>query len=72
MRVVSKRICDRCGCKIRYNGWTALLKGFRKIFIRKLRNGNPDGYSYMDWDIELCADCTKELERFLRMGAYQD
>ena len=69
---VRKRICDRCGCEIKYHGWTALIKGFRKFFIRKLYNGNPDGYSYNDWDVELCSDCTKELERFIKSGVYHD
>ena len=31
----------------------------------KFLNGNPDGYSYTDWDYELCAECTKKLEGFL-------
>ena len=69
---VRKRICDRCGCEIKYHGWTALIKGFRKFFIRKLHNGNPDGYSYSDWDVELCSDCTKELEHFIKAGVYHD
>lgn len=61
------RICDRCKKQIEYCGWTAWIKGlrFRKIFMRKILNGNPDGYSYSDWHIELCADCTHELENFL-------
>ena len=72
MGVVCKHFCDRCGCEMKYIGWSALMRGFRKTFIRELRNGNRNGHSYSDWDIELCADCTKELERFLRMGVYQD
>ena len=54
MAIKTIRVCDRCGKYIEYRGWTARIKGlrFRKIFMRKILNGNPDGYSYSDWHIE--------------------
>ncbi len=62
-------VCDRCGKPIKYVGWTAtLLNVFKKgkrIKIRNLYNGNPDGYSYLETQYELCSDCTKQLEEFL-------
>lgn len=68
MATVTKKFCDRCGTEMRYVGWTARLK-IKRIGIiatvQKLLNGNPDGFSYVEWDYELCADCTKKLERFL-------
>lgn len=61
------KICDRCGKHIEYIGWTGLIKvhwSFR-FFVRFLFNGNSDGYSYSDLNIELCAECTDELKKFL-------
>ena len=45
MAIKTIRVCDRCGKYIEYRGWTARIKGlrFRKIFMRKILNGNPDG-----------------------------
>lgn len=65
MAVIKTRICDRCKRELQYLGWTANIKGFRRFTVLKLRNGNYNGYSYSDWDFELCADCTKELEKFM-------
>lgn len=65
MAKVSVHICDRCAKPIKYFGWTALIRGSRRFHIRQLLNGNPDGYSYMDYPIELCNNCTKDLNRFL-------
>ena len=67
MAIKTIRVCDRCGKYIEYRGWTARIKGlrFRKIFMRKIFNGNPDGCSYSDWHIELCAECTCKFEEFL-------
>jgi hypothetical protein len=52
-----------------YMGWTARIKKAVKVGksvkIRKYFNGNPDGYSYSDCCYEMCADCTKALEKFL-------
>lgn len=69
---MAKRIqylCDRCGEPIKYVGWTAIFlnvfKRGKKIEIRELYNGNPDGYSYLERRYELCSDCTKQLEKFL-------
>ena len=53
MAIKTIRVCDRCGKYIEYRGWTARIKElrFRKIFMRKIFNGNPDGCSYSDWHI---------------------
>lgn len=71
MARVVKQICDRCGKKIRYSGWTALISRPKKLRIREILNGNPSGYNYTDYDIELCRDCTRKLERFI-FGGEQD
>lgn len=71
MATVSYKVCDRCGQKMVYSGWTAKIKGFKKFGLKlnilKLFNGNPDGYSYSERDYELCSDCTKQFEEFIRM-----
>lgn len=46
-----------------YIGWTSKLK---KIGILSILNGNPSGYDYSYCDYELCRECTKELNDFLR------
>lgn len=65
-------ICDRCKKEIVYKGWTAKIKGLRRIFIRKLLNGNPNGYSYNEYNVELCHDCIDALEKFLRNESEED
>lgn len=69
MGTVLKKVCDRCGSEIRYEGWTAILRNAikKKSWLRvvKILNGNPDGYGYTEQDYELCAGCTKKLEDFL-------
>ncbi len=71
MATIKTTICDRCGREIQYVGWTALIQGFRKpyvrrFFARKLFNGNHNGYNYSDWQFELCNECTKALEEFMK------
>lgn len=70
MATITQKICDRCGKPLEYVGWTAKIRNdFKKgktVKIHQLFNGNPDGYSYSDNCYELCADCTKELDEFLR------
>lgn len=63
---VVKKICDRCKKEFKYTGWTAQIKGLRKIYIHKMRDGGWARDSYCEDDVELCADCTKELEVFLK------
>lgn len=69
MATLTERICDRCGKPLKYIGWTATLRNVFKrgktVKITKLYNGNLDGYSYLESQYELCADCTKELKVFL-------
>lgn len=63
-------ICDRCKKEISYIGKTTVIKQLRKkvrkFHFRYLLYGNPDGYSYIDQDFELCSDCIRALERFLK------
>lgn len=70
MATILQKVCDRCGNPMKYDGWTAKLKNVTKsgksIKIHKPFNGNKDGYSYSDSCYELCADCTKKLEKFLK------
>lgn len=69
MSTITQNVCDRRGKNMKYDGWTGVLPNVFKhgkiVKIRKLFNGNPDGYSYSDKHYELCAECTKELEKFL-------
>lgn len=65
MARVTENFCDRCGARMKYTGWTALLFRPAKFRLLKLLNGNHDGYSYSEDHIELCSDCTKELNVFL-------
>lgn len=63
------KICDRCGKEIKYEGWTGFLtKRSYNIFLRKIYNGNPDGYSYLDWEHELCKDCVKSFDKWFEAG----
>ena len=67
---ISIKVCDRCGKEMEYSGWTSRVingvKRGKRVKIRKYFDGNPDGYSYSDWDYEMCNECTKKLEEFLR------
>lgn len=65
MSRVTKNVCDRCGKQIKYIGWTAFIAKPQKIKIRKILNGNHSGYNYTDFDIELCKDCTRALNKFV-------
>lgn len=70
MATITKKVCDRCGRPLEYINWTSILKNVLKkgksIKIHNIYNGNPDGYIYIDERYELCAECTKKLEDFLR------
>jgi len=62
--------CDRCGKQFEYRNtmWAAILKEkklkkFREI---KLFYGNLSGYDYSESSYELCGECTKKLDAFLR------
>lgn len=69
MAEVKYRVCDRCGNKIEYKGWTAKLFGMIKEHNQfKIYNaycGNPSGYDYTQRHVELCDECTKQLTCFL-------
>ena len=72
MSIVTKRICDRCGEEIIYQGWTAKFPFPKKkpfvLKLLKLRNGNQDGYNYLEREYELCNKCTFKLNAFLEGG----
>lgn len=62
--------CDRCGKQYEYRNtmWAAILKEkklkkFREI---KLFYGNLSGYDYSERSYELCGECTKKLDKFMR------
>ena len=48
--------------------WAGILKGLkpRRVKLRSLFYGNMSGYDYSDRDYELCGDCTKALEEFMK------
>lgn len=62
--------CDRCGAEIKSKGLNIgyFVHGIRRANLFRFRvcyNGNPDGMSYSDVRVELCADCTLKLMNFL-------
>ena len=65
MARVIKNVCDRCGKPIKYIGWTAFISKPKKVKIRKILNGNPTGYNYTDVNLELCRECTDDLDKFM-------
>ena len=74
MATIPNKVCDRCRKEIKYVGWTSKLKGIGKptrIKGLSLFNGNPDGYSYSEWDRELCAECSDKLRAFLLNKKYE-
>ena len=70
MATITQKVCDRCGKPLGYNGWTAKIKNAfkrgKRVKITEYFNGNPDGYSYVNSEYEMCADCTRRLKIFLR------
>lgn len=70
MATLTYNVCDRCGREFERIGWTSLVKGMKnkgkKIDVFKIHNGNQEAYSYSKREHELCSNCTKELEIFLR------
>lgn len=64
--------CDRCGKPFEYSlsKWAGYFKyGIKKenrLRFHSMFCGNPDGYSYVDYRYDLCADCTEKLLLFLR------
>ena len=62
--------CDKCGKPFKYSQtmWAGILRGLkpRNIKLTKLYYGNMSGYEYSDRCYELCGECTKDLENFLR------
>lgn len=68
------RICDRCNKPFEYrkSKWAGyFLQGIRKenhLHFHSKLYGNQDGFSYMDYRYDLCAECTEKLLAFLREG----
>lgn len=69
MATICKTVCDRCGKEVHYIGWTSKLK---RIGLLSILNGNPSGYDYSHCDYELCRECTKELNDFLKNKKVKD
>lgn len=69
MSIERKVACDRCGKIMVYEGWTGIIKRYPKeLFLRKLFNGNADGYSYSDCHLDLCRECCKSFVEWVRSG----
>lgn len=63
--------CDRCGKEFQWRNVTAgyFVYGIRRKNLFRFRvafNGNSNGMSYSDCEVELCGECTKKLFEFLR------
>lgn len=64
--------CDRCEKPFEYRigKWAGYFtQGIRKentLRFHSMFVGNTDGYSYMDYRYDLCADCTEKLLQFLQ------
>lgn len=64
--------CDRCGKPFEYrlSKWAGYfaqgIKKENRICFRKLYHGNQDGYSGVDYNYDMCAECTEKLMEFLR------
>ena len=69
MATVYYETCDKCGKKMEYKGKTTkIFKRFSEPYpfkILSIFNGNPTGYDYSNKYVELCKECTKELDAFL-------
>ncbi|MBO5963034.1 MAG: hypothetical protein J6P97_00975 [Bacteroidales bacterium] len=65
MATINKKVCDRCGEEIKYVGWTGILKKIpKRLYLLELFNGNPDGYSYSEFEPELCSACVKSFHNW--------
>ena len=69
------KICDRCGCVFaRENRWIKIRPSHSLLwFMRKQRisvEGDQANCVYRTYDI--CNDCLKDLERFLRGQAVEE
>lgn len=62
--------CDRCGkqFEFRKTKCAAIVraKKLKKFRVIKLYYGNPTGYDYAEYEHELCGECTKKLDKFLK------
>lgn len=67
MATISKKVCDRCGKEIKYIGWTGRFKKIpKKIHLIKYLNGNHDGYSYSEFEIEVCTECVESFNKWYK------
>lgn len=68
--IKSSVICDRCGKTFKYSQteWGAKLTRYKlkPVKILKLMYGNPSGYDYVERKYDICGDCTKALDAFMR------
>lgn len=60
-----KQFCDRCGCELASAGRFAGASGamLDRIAVRVVRYSREQQRT----DIDLCTDCSLELDRWLRM-----
>ena len=70
MATVYYSACDRCGKEIKYKGKISKIfnktqKKSIKLKVLSVFKGNPTGYDYSERYVELCKECTKQLDEFL-------
>ena len=64
-------VCDRCKRPVKYarsdvaGYFTHGIRRRNKLEYLVLNYGNPDGYSYSEYKVELCSGCTRKLIDFL-------
>lgn len=64
-------VCNRCGKPIVYKGLTSKIEARKArlkpvLSIISIWNGGVDPYAYTSENIELCRDCTKKFEEFMK------
>lgn len=65
---VEYHVCDRCKKKIENNCWAGIFqRPLKDVIFQKLYYGGISEYDYSDNNkIEICADCVKSFEKWLK------